>query len=63
MAISEDFLDQILSNGPSPGTLFLVLSKMKEEGHVTRVIQECLRALQVYPYDIHVAEPLGRLVY
>lgn len=47
-----DLYNEILAAGPSPGTLFLVLSKMKEEGEHKRVIQECIKALMVYPSDI-----------
>jgi tetratricopeptide (TPR) repeat protein len=54
MEISDPLYNEILANGPSPGTLFLVLSRMKENGQMKEVIQECLKALSVYPNDIHI---------
>ena len=54
MEISDPLYNEILANGPSPGALFLVLSRMKENGQMKEVIQECLKALSVYPNDIHI---------
>lgn len=54
MSISEDLLDEILASGPSKGTLFLILSRLKEEGQYQRVIQECIRALEAAPGDIRI---------
>ena len=59
METSDSILNSILADGPSPGTLFLVLSKMKEEGQLRRVIQECHRALDVYPHDINIRRLLA----
>jgi len=59
MDTSFDLYNQILANGPSPRTLFLVLSKMKEEGQQRRVIQECLKALSIHPFDIHIRQLLA----
>jgi hypothetical protein len=39
MGESNDLFGQILNQGPSQGTLFLVLTKMKEEGRPFEVIQ------------------------
>jgi len=54
MEISDPLYSEILANGPSPGTLFLVLSRMKENGQMKEVIQECLKALSLYPNDIYI---------
>ena len=59
MDTSFDLYNQILTNGPSPRTLFLVLSKMKEEGRLRKVIQECLKALSIHPFDIHIRRLLA----
>ena len=59
MGTSDDLYSRIISNGPSPGTLSLVLSKLKEEGRLKRVIQECLKALNVYENDIHIRQLLA----
>ena len=45
---------EILASGPSPGTIFLILTRMKETGRIEDVIQECLKALAVYPNDINI---------
>ena len=58
MSSSDDFYDEILANGPSSETLFIVLSKLREAGHHKRVIQECIKAIEAHPNDI----PLRRLL-
>ena len=58
MSISDDFYDGLLANGPSSETLFIVLSKLREEGRHKRVIQECVKAIEAHPNDI----PLRRLL-
>ncbi len=58
MEASDDLLKGILADSPSPGTLFHVLSRMKEEGLLKQVIKECHKALDIYPRDI----PLRRLL-
>ena len=55
----DDLLNRILSNGPSPDTLLLVLSKIKEEGNLPRVIQECLKTLDIYPNHIPIRQLLA----
>ncbi len=60
MENSHDFYDQILSSAPSQETRLLVLTKLKEEGEIERVIQECLKALSVYSNDIHIRRLLAK---
>ncbi len=54
MEKSNDFLGEILNYGPSQGTFFLVLKKMKEEGRSSEVIRECQKALNLYPDDLRL---------
>ncbi len=54
MEKSNDLLGEILNYGPSQGTFFLVLQKMKEEGRSSEVIRECQKALSLYPDDLHL---------
>jgi len=54
MEKSNDLLGEILNNGPSQGTFFLVLKKMKEEGQSSEVIRECQKALSIYPDDLRL---------
>jgi predicted Zn-dependent protease len=50
---------EILASSPSPGTLLLVLSRMKKRGELKEVIRECRRALSIYPNDIHIRRLLA----
>jgi len=59
METLDDLFNRILANGPSPGTLLHVLSKIKEGGNPARVIQECLKALNIYPNDIPIRQLLA----
>ncbi len=59
MGESNDLFLQILGRGPSQGTLFLILNKIKQEGRVREVIQECVKALSIYPDDIHLRQLLA----
>jgi len=59
METLDDLLNRILTDGPSPGTLLIVLSKIKDEGNLGRVIQGCLNALNIYPNDIPIRQLLA----
>ncbi len=59
MGNSHDLYDQILNSAPSQRTLILILTKLKEDGDIDRVIQECLKALAVYPNDIYIRHLLA----
>ena len=50
----DDFFDQLLSHGPSQGTLFLAFRKMKKEGRFSDTIKNCLKAVNSYPDDIRL---------
>jgi tetratricopeptide (TPR) repeat protein len=54
MEPSDSLFNEILSGGPSQGTLFLVLTKMREQGLLERVITECEKALVNYPFDLRI---------
>ncbi|MCD4717182.1 MAG: tetratricopeptide repeat protein [Desulfobacterales bacterium] len=59
MENSNDIFGRILGSGPSQNTVFLVLSKIKEEGRFGEVITECLKALDFYPNDISLRNLLA----
>jgi len=59
MENQDDLFSQILSHGPSQGTLFMVLTKLKEEGNLSETIHECLRSLSFYPDDIRLRKLLA----
>ena len=59
MAATDDLYNQILADGPSPGTLYRLLLKMKEEGQAKRVIREGVKALKVYPSDLYIRKLLA----
>ncbi len=59
MGNSTDLLENILSQGPSQGTVHVVLQAMKSQGLTLRVIQECNKALALYPNDIRLRRLLA----
>ena len=63
MAAPNDLYNQILADGPSPGTLYRLLLKMKEEGYSKRVIREGVKALRVYPSDLYIRKLLAETYY
>lgn len=64
MEISEDtLLGEILSNAPSASTLFLILSRMKKEGRLDRVIEECASALEAHPENITIRRLLAETCF
>jgi tetratricopeptide (TPR) repeat protein len=63
MADPEDLYDEILADGPSPGTLVRLLLILKEEGQLKRVIREGIKALKVYPSDLHIRQLLAETCY
>jgi len=54
MAERNGFFEEILSQGPSAGSVFVVLGRMKKEGRLKDVIQNCIRFLALYPDDIRL---------
>ncbi len=63
MTHADELYTQILADGPSPKTLFHLLSKLKKEGQLRRVIQESLKALNAYPNDIHIRRLLAQAYF
>lgn len=59
MGNSHDLYDQILNSAPSQETLLLILLKLREKREIEKVIQECLKALEVYPNDIRIRRLLA----
>ena len=54
MEKTNDLFGEILRHGPSQSTLFLVLSKMRDESRFNEVVQECRKALSIYPDDLRL---------
>jgi len=50
----NSLLDEILVQGPSAGSVALVLSKMKEDGRMGDVIRACAHFLSLYPDDVRL---------
>ena len=63
MVNTDDLYSQILADGPSPKTLFHLLSRLKKEGQLKRVIKESLKALNAYPNDIHIRRLLAQTYF
>jgi len=51
MTSRDDLYDEILRQGASSETLRILLSNLKKEGKLKKVIQECIKAIQIYPQD------------
>ena len=54
MAETDNVLDEILNHGPSADSISIVLTRMKKEGRLSEVVQECIKFLGVYPDDIRL---------
>jgi tetratricopeptide (TPR) repeat protein len=59
MDIPENSINEILENDPSQGTLYVLLSAMKENGRHARVIKECLKAILRFPEDLTLKKILA----
>jgi len=54
MAETDNVLDEILNHGPSADSVSIVLTRMKKEGRLSEVVQECIKFLRVYPDSIRL---------
>ena len=54
MAETDNILDEILNHGPSEGSIFIVLTRMKNEGRLKEVVQKCIKFLRIYPDSIRL---------
>ncbi len=54
MAETDNVLDEILNHGPSADSISIVLTRMKKEGRLSEVVQECIKFLRVYPDNIRL---------
>jgi len=54
MAETDNVLDEILNHGPSADSISIVLTRMKKEGRLSEVVQECIKFLKVYPDSIRL---------
>ncbi len=54
MAGKSNILDEILNHGPSADSISIVLTRMKKEGRLSEVVQECIKSLRVYPDSIRL---------
>jgi predicted Zn-dependent protease len=59
MTPSNDLIDQILNQGPSQNSIYLILAHLMGEGKSPAVIQGCLKALGLYPDDIRLRQLLA----
>jgi predicted Zn-dependent protease len=59
MTPSNDLINQILNQGPSQNSIYVILSHLMGEGQSAAVIQGCLKALDLYPDDIRLRQLLA----
>ncbi len=50
----DNILDEILNHGPSADSIFIALTRMKKEGRLKEVVQQCIKFLRVYPDNIRL---------
>ncbi len=63
MTAAYELFDQILDSGASSETLYILISRIKEEGDAQRVIEYCSKALQQYPTNIPLRQMLVEALY
>lgn len=63
MSEAYELFDQILNSGASSETLYILISKIKEEGDAQRVIEFCSKALQQYPANIPLRQMLVEALF
>lgn len=54
MVETDSILEEVLSHGPSADSLSILLTRMKKEGRLSEVVQECIKFLRVYPDSIRL---------
>ena len=54
MAETDNILEEVLNHGPSTDSLSILLTRMKNEGRLSEVVQECIKFLRVYPDNIRL---------
>jgi tetratricopeptide (TPR) repeat protein len=59
MTIQDAPYDEILEHGASSETYRVLLSELKKQGHPRKVLQECLKAVRIYPQDIFLRRLLA----
>jgi predicted Zn-dependent protease len=59
MTPSNDLINQILNQGPSQSSIYIILSHLMGERQGAAVIQGCLKALDLYPDDIRLRQLLA----
>jgi tetratricopeptide (TPR) repeat protein len=59
MTSKDGLYKQVFKNGASSETLRILLSELKKEGNPGKVIQECIRAIQIYPEDLFLRRLLA----
>jgi tetratricopeptide (TPR) repeat protein len=59
MTPSNDLINQVLNQGPSQNSIYIILSHMMGEKQNAAVIQGCLKALDLYPDDIRLRQLLA----
>jgi tetratricopeptide (TPR) repeat protein len=59
MTIQDSPYDEILEHGASSETYRVLLLELKKQGHPRKVLQECLKAVRIYPQDIFLRRLLA----
>lgn len=63
MDIPENMVNEILENNPSQDTVYIILSRLKDEGEYRRVIGECHNFLSRYPDNLRLRKLLAEAYF
>lgn len=50
----DELYQEIMEQHPSPGTLVLILEKLRDQGRYAQIVQSSLKALELYPEDVRI---------
>jgi tetratricopeptide (TPR) repeat protein len=63
MTENNELLKEILTGSPSSETFLVILGRIKKNGDLKTVIPECLKALEIYPHNIHIRKFLAEAYF
>ncbi|MBN2062714.1 MAG: tetratricopeptide repeat protein [Deltaproteobacteria bacterium] len=59
METNKNMAYEILKKNPSPDTILILLRKLKDKGKLRLVIQECNKALDIFPNELRLRQLLA----
>ena len=59
MGTNKNMAYEILENNPSPDTMLILLRRLKDKGRLRLVIQECKKAVDLFPNELRLRQLLA----